>query len=382
MRKKFIVLSLVLVVSLLISLACIVIINKNTSTSPPTTEILEVCKSVVNNGPGINVLFFSDENTAQKYSDYFLSIAPFNNHKEKFNFFYIDKDAYEVQCELYRGFALYCYSKELIKKAASCPYDYIAVLEEQPRSIRSSAFKGVMSLNLKHPLSVLAHEFGHVFDNFAEEYPAENARIPRGAENCQKNCEFNKFPGEFDCHQGCTKESYDREFEKGFMRDLGATRYGPYDELLLEEETMEQYEEKSQNTITGSAIAEIEIACSQQEYILIEGIYEKNNIEITSKELLPGCAPRGKRDGSLYYTVLNENQEVLDTNSFYPEQIFITDFTESGEISSPPEENTQENFIITTPATGQEETLEISDETGEVIEEINLQDAGARPCKI
>lgn len=237
-----------------------------------------------------------------------------------------------------------------------------------------------MSINKNHPLPVFAHEFAHVFSNLAEEYLAENTKIPIGSENCQSKCEgFDKFQGQFGCYQGCTKSSFFRAFEEGIMRTLSATSYGPYDELLLEEAALEQYDKKNQNLITGSAISN-PVDCSQKEYFLIEGTYQENQIEILSKEHLPGCTSKGKVFGTLKYNVINKNSQVLESSEFLPELIFITDLTESGMPTEPPAENDQ-HFIITIPSTEQTKTLQILDKEDNVLEEIKLNDLGGRPCK-
>ena len=57
--------------------------------APQQTE-LEDCKTLVYNGPEkINMLFFSTEENAEKYTDFLLTTEPFDKNEDLFNFFYI-----------------------------------------------------------------------------------------------------------------------------------------------------------------------------------------------------------------------------------------------------------------------------------------------------
>src|SRR3989344_2235631 len=187
------------------------------------------CKTIQRNSDnGIDIVFFADnEKIVKEYINYFLSVSPFDNYKDRFNFYYIG-DYYPL-CELYKGIALLCYSRDLVKKASSCPNDYIVVINsEEGEEIRSSSYMNVMSVNAKHPSSVIIHEFGHAFVNLAEEYVP--AKIPRNsAGNCAADCiELQVDNGEGglsiadkDINTGCFGESGSGDYSFAYVNDDG-----------------------------------------------------------------------------------------------------------------------------------------------------------------
>jgi hypothetical protein len=383
MKKIHLVLSGIIVLSLIASVVAIAL-NKQTSPSPPQT--LQECNVLTDNGPdSTGILFFSTKETAQKYADYFLSTSPFKEFPQHFSFYYLDESQFKPECELYKGIALYCYNKDVIKAAGACPYDYIVVLQPSPKSIRSSAFERVMSLNVNHPLSVFAHEYGHVFDkvNFAEEYNAEGARIPRSSKNCQENCnEFTQTSSEFGCYEECSKSNYFREFENGFMRTLSASRYGNYDEELIRQGIQKEITE-SKKKITGLASYSPE-DCANQQYYLIQGTSEDNKINIESKELVQGCAAKPITSGKFDYAILSDNDKI-SVGTAAQEQIFVTEAPENEDntINSPPLEP-DNSFILTIPASSTEspQALEITDQQNNPLAQIQLNEIGASPCQI
>ena len=149
------------------------------------------------------------------------------NEKDNFNFYYIDN--YQPKCEIYQDKALLCYNKDIVRKAASCPHDFIVVIKEDSRNIRSSAYMNVMSINSKHSLTVLLHEFGHVFVNLAEEYVP--AKLPKKAKNCVDEC--TKFSIKDGCYEGCSKADYFRSINNGIMRTLSSTNFGIFNKKLI-----------------------------------------------------------------------------------------------------------------------------------------------------
>ncbi len=196
------------------------------------------CEIISYNGDDkkIDIVFLTDgvsKSEVESYSKYLVEREPFSSHKDKFNFYY----AGNVECELYQENILYCYSRELIKKAAACPDDYIVVLSEYPSKIRSSAYINVISINTNQPDSVLLHEFGHVFANLADEYVP--SIIPRGAENCEKNCD--KFKIKDECYEGCSKSDYFRSSHNSVMRTLGTKEYKTLNTQIIEDNLNEYY---------------------------------------------------------------------------------------------------------------------------------------------
>ncbi len=372
MKKINIALIAIISIAALAALGALLVSSQNASTSPPGS--LPECNSLTNNPNAISILFFSDKETALTYSEYFLGIEPFSQNKENFNFFYINEEA---PCEIYQGIALYCYNKEVLKKAAACPTDYIVVIQEKPRSIRSSAFSNVMSLNKNHPLTVFAHEFGHTFANKAEEYKT-SAKIPRGSDNCVSECD--NFKGQIDgCYSECTDSEHYRSIENGFMRTLSAASYGTFNEETIAQKIKDASDKKSSSPITGFAIEQSE-QCLNKEFFLIEGQFQNGKVEILSKERLSGCANPGTLFGELKFQAVSDSESIFE-GTIQEEFIFTTDNTESGEITSPPIEN-DKPFLIAIPAEESPQTLQITDENDNLLTQTNLNDIGARPCRI
>jgi len=185
----------------------------------------------------IDIVFFTeglDKSYVQDYVDYFLASEPFSKNKEKFNFYYAGSGA---ECEIFQNIAVYCYSRSLVKSSSVCPNDYVVVLADRPRKIRSSAYMDVMSLNVNHNKNVILHEFGHVFANLADEYVP--SKIPLGAKNCFSKCE--EYKGFEGCYQGCSKGDYYRSSENSIMRTLKTDDYGELNSQLMNE-NLERYE--------------------------------------------------------------------------------------------------------------------------------------------
>ena len=282
--------------------------------APPVPTDLEACNALSNNAEnGINIVFFSDEENARKYIDYFLEFSPFDELKNKFNFFYIQD--YSPQCEVYKNVAILCYSRELVKKAGSCPNDYIVVLSDYySGSIRSSAYLNVMSINVKHPASVLAHEFGHAFANLAEEYVP--AKIPRGAKNCPEAC--TEFVGREDgCYEGCSEASRIRSIENGIMRTLSSTNYGSFNNWLISEKILG---DTSSTSISGRAVSDLK-DCLDKEYYLFEGNYSDGRIEITGGEIVQGCVGSNGA-GGFNISLTRDDGGEIEVGEFNPELIF------------------------------------------------------------
>ncbi len=359
MRKEyFIIAGILLIASITIS-----ILIPRAQPQPPQNELAE-CRALAYNGENkINILFFSDEKTAKEYSDFLLEIKPFSKNKNAFNFYYLN---IKPKCELYKNIAILCSSKDLIKKAGSCPNDYIIAIESRPSKIRSSSFMNIISINSNHPPTVLTHEFGHAFANLADEYvPAE---IPAGSKNCVTNCEkFNSLNN--DCESGCSKENYFRSIKNGIMRVLSSNEFGNFDESLITEKI------DKTASITGHAIQEI-IDCSKQKYYLIEGNYENEKITIKEISVEIGCASHSGSGDYTYNLTINPNKEIIQ--EFNPELIF-TDAPGEVQINGEVFQN-QDNFFLAIPKIDQAETLEIIKQGNPIIK-INLKKIGAKPCK-
>lgn len=363
--------NLMIISAIILAVPILLIIFFNLSpTLSPSSKALEECKAISNNNPnGFNLVLFSTKEQAEKYSNYLLTIPPFDKNKNAFNFYYID--SYSPKCELYKGVAILCYSKELIQKASSCPNDYIIVIKEESPEIRSSSYMNIISLNLNHQLSVFPHEFGHAFAILAEEYtPAE---IPKGSENCQSSCK--DFENSDRCFLGCSKENYYRSTENGIMRTLSSENYGTFDENLISKKITENTNSK----ITGSAISN-EINCENENYFLIEGTYSEEEIKILNKSTEEGCVGTSG-NGFFEYKVIMEDNSTLADGNFNPELIFTDVQSSNQNIIFGQTYNNDKQFYLKLPLIENSKTLEISKDN-QIIFEINLQNAGKEFCKI
>jgi len=353
---------------LILLVASIVFFVSTRSQTTNQFEILEDCKTISYNGPGkINLLFFAKKEQAEKYADFFLEIEPFNNNKEEFNFFYIDD--YEPDCRLYKGIAVLCHSQQLIEKAASCPHDFIVVLEEKNEQIRSSSYLNVLSLNSKHVQMVFVHEFGHAFANLAEEY-INNQNPPRGSKNCQSEC--SDFDGEIDdCFEGCSKTTLKRSVNEGIMRTLfpdnSESPYGIFNLNLIQE--VISLRSKEDFILTGEVTHEGISSCMDQRYIL----YYDGEISVNQ-----GCAGTNG-NGPYSYEVL-QDEETTISGSFNPTLFTEVQISQETDLSGETFEQEEVGGIVLTLPIGGEELVIIDPEGQEIIHE-DISQAGAIPCQ-
>jgi len=359
MKKELLIISTVFLASAIVFSA---ILSSKTPYESPSG--LKECRNLIYNGAdSINILLFADKKTAEKYSDYFYTIEPFANNKDAFNFYYID---YSPECKIYREKAILCNSEEVLKLAASCPNDYIAVLRKEPSTIRSSAFMNIMSLNYNHPKSVFLHEFGHVFANLADEYITSRS-FPRGSENCVVDC--GKFNGlNDDCEKGCTMGDYFRSINNGIMRTLSSEDYGNFDESLIQKKI------NTYVSFTGKAITE-PLICEEQEYYLIKAVLKDGNVEILDASIEPGCASN-YNSGDYSYTIITQDSKL--TKNFNPEFIF-TDEPDGIQMCGEVYES-DEVFYLAVPVLDGSRAIEIEDPSGKIVGKLNFDDVGNRPC--
>jgi len=358
----------ILIVSVLTSF----LISSKLTQASPAEEVLEDCKTLYDNGIGkINLVFFSDKETTKKYADFLLETPPLKDNKDSFNVFYIDD--YKLDCEIYKGVAVLCYNKEIIKKAASCPNDFIFAITDNPSNIRSSTYRNVVSINKNLPLTVLTHEFGHVFSNFAEEYVEEGAKIPKGSQNCQQQC--SDFEGTKNgCYEGCTSSTYKRSIENGVMRTLSSNDFGTFDENLILQKIEKSITEKS-SSITGSVIFSPN-QCSEKSYSLIEATYKDGDINILGKTQQQGCFPE---IGAEQFSYQTQSKGKITKGNFNPELIF-TDIQLPGDeiLSGESLDPEGVSFFLQVPLDSN--TLTVSDENGQEFFSQNIANTGAEPC--
>jgi len=334
---------------------------------------LEQCGVIQDNGAGkINIVFFSTKNQAKEYSDFFLTLSPFLNNKENFNFYYID--SYTPKCELYQDQALLCYDDEMIKKASSCPNDFIVVLnDEESKTIRSSAYMNVMSINQKHTKSVLGHEFGHVFVKLAEEYVP--APLSKEATNCVEDCD--KFDIKDSCNQGCSKADYYRSIENGIMRTLSSTNYGIFNERTIVNKIVDIIE-KRLPWITGYAVENEGANCDEQEHFLLQGHYLNGQVTLDTNTVESGCL---NKYGSGNFEYQATTPDGLIREEFNPELIYTDVQDESQDKIQGEIFESETNFYLKVPVVTEPTTLQIIRD-GQVLTEIDLENPeNARPCQ-
>jgi len=356
-RAHLILISLITLIALIIAgIVIFSVYNAQPSQSPADLNCSQLLFSGENKP---SILFFSSKEDTVKYSEYLDTIEPFKSNRGSFNINYIN--SYQPNCELYQNVALYCYSRDLIKKASSCKSDYIVVLQSKPSQIRSSTYMNVISINTALPLSVFPHEFAHAFAFLADEYVP--ATLPKGSENCGSSC--SNF--ESSCFQGCSKSEYYRSINSGIMRTLSSSVYGPFDEALISKKLS-----PNNNYLTGNAILE-KNECSSKNYYLLELQNSNGALVLINKTVESGCSS-SSGSGNYYYEIF-KNNEIADINSFNPQLIF-TDSTDSGEVF-----NSQEKIYIRLDALDFDK-MKILDSDKNTIGELNLKDVGAQTCRI
>jgi hypothetical protein len=358
----------ILSLTTLIALTVIFIVSNSTGL-PTEPEDLEECKTLsYNNLNGIDIVFFSTEEQAKEYSEFLFTVYPLNENKDLFNIHYID--SYKPDCELYKGIAILCYSKEIIQKASSCPTDYIVVLDDRPQRIRSSAYQNVMSININHPKTVFHHEFGHSFANLAEEYVP--AKIPKGSSNCVNSC--TDFEGVNEgCYEGCSNSGSYRSIENGVMRTLKSEDYGDFNEELILKKL-----QKHRSLITGNVISETEGQCNSY-YYLVEVFNDNGNITFGKKTLEYGCVPLSQdlTQGDFKFS-LNSESLTLQEGAFNFD-IFTDGESENSETAEG-EIFSSEVYYIAIPTTIDKSTLSILDSEGNTLISTDLERMGVTPC--
>ncbi|MDO8460368.1 MAG: hypothetical protein Q7S74_04620 [Nanoarchaeota archaeon] len=325
------------------------------------------CKSLDYKGKNaINLVFFSNKENAKKYSHYLISMPPYNGYKDSFNVYYIDD--YTPECELYKGVAVLCYSRELLKKVAACPNDYLFVVKGKDVKIRSSTYMNVVSINSRHPLSVLLHESGHVFANLADEYVP--AKLSSNSKNCVSQC--SKFGNESNgCWAGCSEENYFRSIDSGVMRTASSVEYGALDSSLISLQLSKQ-----KGVISGFAV-ESELECAKENYYLIEGLYNEGEIKVLDKTVESGCIG-SNGVGNFNYSVVMWDGSKVSAGEFNPEFIFTdspgVEDLEGGLVSS------DRSFFLRVPLVKDAKEIDITNEN--YTTQISLGDIGGRPCRI
>ncbi|MBS3099331.1 hypothetical protein J4462_03905 [Candidatus Pacearchaeota archaeon] len=393
-RRTYIYISLITFVIVFFVALFYFILSGKPSASPQKISELEECKVLEYNGENaLNFVIFGTKSQAEKYSEYMLNVKPYDEFKENFNFFYIEPGQYDASqgCKIYKGIAILCNERDLIKKAGSCPNDYIIVLQEKSASIRSSAFNQILSINSVHPLTVLIHELGHGIAKFAEEYVDDSIKIPRESRNCAADCA--EFDGiEEGCFLGCSDDEHYRSVENGVMRTLSPPEkvmYGTFNENFMREKLNSEIDSLfskitgSISRITGRA-TDFGISCEDEHYFLGEYEYDSEaGLTLTDSEFVQGCYGSGSMfPGEFAYNLLDEEGEIIFSKSFDIEFHTVGPGEEvNGLIQIEHEYDEFETFILKAPVTADIPTWEIVDPQGRYIQ-TSLIGTGGRACKI
>lgn len=369
MEKKWYV--IIGLVSLIIILALIIFFNRDVSYSPyqKTNFNLSSCNSLYYNANAkTNIVFFSGKDDAKKYADYLRGFWPYSKNKNGFNFYYID--GYNVNCEMYKGIALLCYSRDVVRAASSCPNDYIIVLKTDKPEIRSSSYMNVLSLNTNLPESVVLHEFAHAFASLADEYVPAN--LISGSKNCALKCsDFNQE----QCYQGCSDADHYRSVENGIMRSLSSREYGSFDSNII----LSKIGTANNGQITGNVVADGAIDCAGSQYYLFEGFYSGGEIKINSRSLEVGCVD-SSGEGGFSYQIELKSGAILNGGKFNPEFIY-TDAQQNGESEISGEVyDSDKPFELKIPVVENAKTLKITKDNN-VLLTVSL-DEEDRPCQI
>jgi len=370
MEQKYIIgILIAIIITSLIAISFIFIPRAGLS---PSSSDLVACNTLsFSSENAINILFYADKETAEEYKSQFFKISPLKENEDKFNFYYID--SYRPDCELYKGIAILCYSKSLIKTSGSCPSDYIVVVnDEHEKSIRSSSYMNILSLNKKHDSTVFHHEFGHSFVSLAEEYVP--AKIPLASQNCVSSCD--EFNGLNDgCFESCSDSSHYRSIDKGIMRTLKSDSYGTFNSMLISEKIKSLTGSTNYLGITSKTIS-LEGSCSDNSYALLTISPE---FTVLNKEIIKGCIT-GTGSGGLQYQVLDSQGNPLSDSEFnlniFTDVELETDFGISGDIYE-----YESDFYLPIPLTENTDKIIISDNQGEVLLSTSLSNLNNYPCR-
>ncbi len=340
--------------------------------SPSPKELLAPCNVLQYNGQDkINLLLIGEEETANFYNDYLFSKEPFLRNQQEFNVYSINKDL-SKECSIYKGIAVLCYSKELLNLASSCPHDIVAVFAERSPEIRSSSYRGVISINTRHLPTVFLHEIGHALANLAEEYV-----IPAPPQFDSKNCETQckSFSIQEGCSDGCSDEKHVRASETSVMRSLKGENYGLNNELIIEEKISSITSKKS--SITGR-VADSSIDCEEQTHYRLVLQETEDSIEVLDKIKVQGC-PEGNLLGTKTYKLINQDGEIA--SGLFSDGTIFTDAESSlgleGEMFA-----SKEPFYLALAIQSGAEAISFFDSENNPLGENSLGDTGARLCKI
>ncbi|MBT3416551.1 hypothetical protein HON86_01460 [Candidatus Woesearchaeota archaeon] len=298
----------VILIIIIVSTFTFLIFKDNFSTGVRSpSQPLPGCVEMKNDGnyaESIDIVFLADNfenlDKFRKISDEmvksFFETTPYDEYKDRFNFFRIEKLDNDYNCDYnYGGDAIVCKPGNIKRAAASCPNDYPIVLVDVSgiqklfQHLRSSAWMGTASLNSDDDPLVFTHEFAHLFADFADEYEFEGD-VDWSAPNCDSDlssCSKFDIVDDHECILGCVNRDHARSIHTGIMRDYWKSKvYGNYNEAILRE-IIEEDSRPQTSELQKSPLNYVELQYSMGNW---------NIISVTEGE---GFADQFSNDGDL-----------------------------------------------------------------------------------
>ncbi len=330
----------------------------------------------------INLVFLPDNyqdtsiflTDVEEFSKSLLSLQPFVNHKDDFNICTV-KEFKDLGCK--DEGAIICDTRKVKRAASKCPNDFIIVLHRRSKiqdlvdPLRSAAYQQITSINTADDPLVLAHEFGHLLGDFAEEYIINQAEIDWDAPNCDKDkkeCSKFSIVEDSGCFLGCTTHDYSRSIETGIMRDYwkGKT-YGSYNEFILEEELKDKTQDNQD--IKYSPIKRIQENEKPDNILILDLNIGNDTITIENKEIGKGYAPNIDKQGYSYFLKSEEGEILYNFNFGYLKIIEERSSARgmNGTIK------TIENITLVIPYLEEVNTIEFKDPQNNSLKEFSLK---------
>ncbi|MBU1246277.1 MAG: M64 family metallopeptidase [Nanoarchaeota archaeon] len=325
------------------------------------------CNAFQEGNGDVNIVFLADNYETEErfledvetFKDGLLNVVPFNEYLNNFNFYYVLGE-FDLGCE--HDEAILCDPRKVKRVSLNCPNDYTVVLTDYNgvknlfRYLRSSAWQGIACLNTADDILVFAHEFGHLFADFADEYEFDGS-ITWDAPNCvAPDCTpFNVIsnPG---CYLGCTNGDYYREERVGIMRDYwhGKT-YGGFNEWIIREIL-------DGNRITGGAVSNL----GKESLYVIDGTFTKDGVEVNDVATVTGYAPG-------IYDDKGWSLEVGNDEYYFGLPFAFVDVSVEGEMEGGTKEMVGSKFSVVIPVDGNEDQeVIVKDPNGNEQERFNL----------
>ncbi len=293
----------------------------------------------------------------------FFSTVPYNEYRDKFNFFRIENLNLALSCDYdYGGDAIVCDPSSSKNAAISCPHDYVIVavdvegVQKLFELLRSSAWMGVASLNTDDDPLVLTHEFAHLFADFADEYEY-GGDVSWKAPNCDaawQTCPKFQVVERYDCERGCVNNDHSRSIKTGIMRDYWKSNiYGEYNEYTL------------RNLIKTSTGDIVDIGVQKSMPLnLVEVRFSQGKwdlIDVKEGEGFPDGTNKGINYGDSI-AILDDDGDIISEIQLQNPRLYLDGHSESGENLADVEE-IESTTIIALPKTDDDSQIVVQQES-------------------